>query len=80
MFGPILWIYIIREIQTSLFHCITHLKKKLEAIKLQNIPGENVKLFTSQFLKNCYDLGKHASSIAPFTLDKQLSSSLVEQF
>ena len=34
------------------------LKKKLEVIKLWNIPGENVKLFTSQFLQTCIDLGR----------------------
>ena len=53
-----MWIYIIREIQTSSFQCIKSLKKKLEVIKLWNIPGENVKLFTSQFLQTCIDLGK----------------------
>ena len=75
-----LWIYIIREIQTSLFQCIKSLKKKLEVIKLQNIPGENVKVFTSQFLQTCLDLGKDVPSDAPFTVNKQLSLSSVEQF
>ena len=56
------------------------LKKKLEVIQLQIIPGENVKLFKSQFLQTCLDLLKNVPSNAPFTLNEQLSSSLVEQF
>ena len=61
-FGPILGIYVIREIQTSSFQCIKSLKKKLEVITLWNIPGENVKLFTSQFLQTCLDFGKNVPS------------------
>ena len=39
-----------------------------------------MKLFTSQFLQTCLDLGKNVPTDAPFTLNEQLSSSSVEQF
>ena len=79
-YGPILWIDVINAIHTASFQHIKSLKKKLETIKPHQIPGENVKMFTSQFLQTCLDLGKNVPSDAPFTLNKQLSTSSVEQF
>ena len=47
-------------------------KKEIGTIKLCQIPGENVKMFTSQFLQKCLDFGKNVPSDAPFTLNEQL--------
>ena len=52
-YGPILWLYVICEVRTVLFQQIKSLKKKLETLKLHQIPGGNVKVFTSQFLQTC---------------------------
>ena len=44
-------------------------------LKLHQTFGENVKTFTSKFMQMCLDLGKNVPSDAPFTLNKQLTTS-----
>ena len=61
-YRPILWICVINEMCMASFQDIKSLKKKLETIKLRQIPGENVKMFTSQILQSCLDLGKNVPS------------------
>ena len=79
-YGPILWIYIICEVCTASFQQSKLLKMQLDLLKLQNTPGENVKAFTTQFQQICLDLGQNVPSDTPFTLNKQLSTSSIEQF
>ena len=70
----------VREVRTASFQHIKSLKTQLEMLKLRQIPGENVKTFTTRFQQICLDLGKNVLSDAPFTLNEQLSTFSVEQF
>ena len=79
-YGPILWIYVVREVRTASFQRIKSLKTQLEMLKLRQTAGENVKTFTTRFLQICLDMGKNVPSDAPFTLNEQLSTSSIEQF
>ena len=79
-FGPILWIYVVREVRTASFQRIKALKKQLESLKLRQTPGEDVKVFTTKFLQTCIELGRNVPSDAPFILNEQLCTSSVEQF
>ena len=79
-FRPILWIYVTHEALTALLQCIKSLKNQLESLKLHQIPVENVKVFSSEFLQVCIDLGKNVPSDEPYTLNDQLTTSSVEQF
>ena len=44
--------------QDSIISTNQNAETKLEALKLQQTPGENVKDFTTQFLQLCLDLGQ----------------------
>ena len=56
-YGPIPWIHVLCKVKTASFQCIKMLKTKMEALKFQQTPGENVEEFTAQFLQLCLDLG-----------------------
>ena len=56
------------------------LKMQLETLKLRDMPGEDVKLFTTKFLQTCLDLGQNVPSDAPFLLNEQFCTSSIEQF
>ena len=58
---------------------IKSLKNNLKVLLCQ-ILGKNVKVFTSKVLQVCIDLGKNVPSDAPNTLNKQLTTSSVQQF
>ena len=79
-YGPILWIYVVREVRTASFQQIKALKQQLENHKLRQTAGEDVKVFTTKFLQICVELGKNVPSDAPFLLNEQLCTSSVEQF
>ena len=79
-YGPILWIYVVREVRTASFQRIKALKTQLESLKLRQTPGEDVKVFTTKFLQTCVELGRNVPSDAPFILNEQLCTSSVEQF
>ena len=79
-YGPILWIYVVREVRTASFQRIKALKQQLESHKLRQTAGEDVKVFTTKFLQTCVDLGKNVPSDAPFILNEQLCTSSIEQF
>ena len=79
-YGPILWIYVVREVRTTLFQCIKSLKTQFETLKLRQTARENVTTFTMRFLQICLGLGKNVPSDVPLTLNEQLSTSSIEQF
>ena len=79
-YGAILWTYVIQEARTASFQCVNMLKQELLSFHLNQPNSENVITFTMQFQQLCNDLGKSVLSEAPFLLNEQLSTSLVEQF
>ena len=66
----ILCIYVIHEVCTASFKCTKSLKANLEALKLCETMGEDVKVFTTKFLQTCVNLGKNVPSDAPFLLNE----------
>ena len=57
IYGPILWIYVVYKVHTASFQHINMVKMQLDTPKFQDMPGEDVKLFTTKFLQTCLDLG-----------------------
>ena len=79
-YGPILWTFVIQAVGTVSFQYINLLKQDLHSLHLNQINGENVITFTTQFLQICNHLGKNVPSEPPFLLNEHFSTTLVEQF
>ena len=56
------------------------LKTKLESLKVREMPGEDVKTFTTKLLQRCIDLRRNVPGDAPFLLNEQFCVSSIEQF
>ena len=69
-YGPMIWTYIIQEVQTASFQFVNLLKQDLLSLCLNQTNGENMITFTAQFLQLCNDLGKNVPSEAPFLLNE----------
>ena len=80
--GPVLWMTIMEEVQsTSIWH-LKKIEKKLEQMSLSAFKGENIRKFCEEYLNKCIELDNapRLPDDILLTLVEALSKSTVEEF